>query len=429
MKAVGFVVAVLVLFCVGYAWRDIQHGQAPDLKAFRSLVGVESLPKQSPEQEFKQAFTRIQTAYYKPVKPLELKYAGISGMMASLGDPHTMFLVPQVAKNFDIETKANYVGIGARLSPDVVGGKTIGAKAVTVFDDGPGFAAGLRRGDVITAVDGKSIAGKSIEDIVDMIMGKEGTTVRLTLIKENQTAPSDLKIRRARVITPTVESAYFKQYQVGYIYIASFSSPTAEQFDKELAKIERNPMKGLVIDVRGNPGGYLDTAVELLSRFKANKVVVSMRMRDGSVNREYTPSGQTHNFSYPVVVLINGDSASASEIFSGALRDYKVATLVGTHSYGKASVQEVYDFKDGSSGKITIARYFLPSGDDIGRKVDELGTYLSGGLEPDVKVEAKDILPVELGGQAIDMDTDIPDPSWDNQLRKAIEVVLSKSGS
>lgn len=426
MKALGLVGLVFVLFCIGFAWRDIQNGRAPDSRAFQALVGLKDAPKTSPEQEFKQAYNRIQTAYYKPVKPLELKYAGISGMMASLGDPHTMFLVPQVAKSFDIETKANYVGVGARLSPYRVGGTYIGAKAVTVFDDGPGYAAGLRRGDVIVAVDGKSIAGKSIEDIVDQIMGKEGTTVTLTILKEGSSARTNLRIRRSRVITPTVESNYFKQYQVGYIYIASFSSPTVEQFDKELEKIERNPVKGLVIDVRGNPGGYLDTAVELLSRFKPNKVVVSMKMRDGSVDRQYTPSGQTHNFRYPVVILINEDSASASEIFSGALRDYKMATLVGTHSYGKASVQEVYDFKDGSSGKITIARYFLPSGDDIGRKVDELGTYLSGGLQPDVTVEQADLLPRDLGGPVIE--TDIPDPAWDAQLKKAIEVVLSKSG-
>src|SRR5262249_12514771 len=137
--------------------------------------------------------------------------------------------------------------------------------------------------------------------------------------------------------------------------------------------------------------------------------------------------GLEHKFRYPVVVLINGDSASAAEIFSGALRDYKMATLVGTHSYGKASVQEVFDFKDGSSGKITIARYFLPLSGDIGRKADENGTYISGGLEPDVKVELNDLLPDELSRNPLARGSDLPDPSYDNQLKKAIEVVLSKA--
>ncbi|HVT12627.1 MAG TPA: S41 family peptidase [Fimbriimonadaceae bacterium] len=425
MKILGFLFALLFLFCVGFTWRDIQGGRLPKSQAFEKLVGLDTSTKMSPEQEFKQAYNRIATMYYKPVKQLDLKYAGISGMMASLGDPHTMFLIPRVAKQFNQDTKANYVGVGARLSPFTQGGKVIGARAVVVFDDGPGFAAGLKRGDVITRVDGKSVAGLPIEDVVDRIMGEEGTIVRLTVLHEGIGAPTVIPIRRAHVITPTVESQYFPDSKVGYIYIASFSAPTAEQFDKELEKVEQNPMKGLVIDVRGNPGGYLETAVELLSRFTADKVVVSMKMKDGSTNREYTRSGAVHNFGYPVVVLINGDSASAAEIFSGALRDYKMATLVGTHSYGKASVQEVYDFKDGSSGKITIARYFLPSGDNIGRKVDEDGTYVSGGLQPDVEVELADVPPSDLSNA--NRDSDLPDPKFDSQLRKAIEVVLSKS--
>jgi carboxyl-terminal processing protease len=428
MKSIGFILGVLILFCVGFAWRDVQNGKVPDAKAFQSLVGIKTPARQSPEQEFKQTYNRIQASYFRTVKPIELKYAGISGMMASLGDPHTMFLTPQIAKRFQTDVKANYVGIGARLSPYSIAGKNLGAKAVVVFETGPGHAAGLRRGDVIVGVSGKSIAGLDIEEIVEKIMGEEGTTVKLSVLKNGKGTKVVIPVRRSHVVTPTVESQYLQTYKVGYILIASFSAPTAEQFDRELEKMERNPMRGLVIDVRGNPGGYLETAVELLSRFKPDKVVVTMKMRDGSVNREYTSGGVEHNFTYPVVILINEDSASASEIFAGALRDYKMATLVGTHTYGKASVQEVYDFKDGSSGKITIARYFLPSGADIGRKVDEDGTYISGGLEPDVKVEVADVLPRELLQPNLPDSGDLADPVADNQLKRAIEVALSKSG-
>src|SRR5579862_6983056 len=149
MRFFSFVLTAALLFALGFSWRDVQSGKLPDPVAFKRLVGIETAGKQSPEQEFKQAYNLIQTAYYKPVKSLELKYAGISGMMASLGDPHTMFLVPQVAKKFDIDTKANYVGVGARLAPYSVDGAPVGARAAVVFETGPAYSAGLRRGDVV----------------------------------------------------------------------------------------------------------------------------------------------------------------------------------------------------------------------------------------------------------------------------------------
>lgn len=426
MKAVGFALLLAAMFALGFSWRDIQSGQTPSINSFRKLVGASS-PTVGAEQEFKQAYNHVQTTYYKPVKPLDLKYAGISGMMASLGDPHTMFLTPQVARRFDMDTQANYVGVGARLSPYLKGGETLGAIAVVVFESGPAYDAGLRRGDVIASVDGKKLDGLTINQIVNKIMGEEGTVVHLGVLKGGKGEPVAMPVRRAHVTTPTVESQYFPASHVGYLLIESFSTPTAEQFDKELAKLEQNPLKGLVIDLRGDPGGFLDTAVNLLSRFKAGKLVVSMRMKDGSLNREYTLPGLEHDFRYPIALLINGDTASAAEIFSGVLHEYRLATLVGTHSYGKASVQQVFAFKDGSSGKITIARYYLPSGADIGRKVDADGVYLSGGLQPDVEVEAKDLLPEDLLRQTPQTDSDLPQPATDNQLAKAIQVVLAKS--
>jgi carboxyl-terminal processing protease len=421
-KFLLFALATAVLFCFGFSWRDLQGGHLPSLAPIQQALGMQTTLQQTPVQEFKQAFNRIGTYYYRPVKPLELKYAGISGMMAALGDPHTMFLVPKVAKRFNTDVKANYVGIGARLSPD-----PLGAKAVTVFEDGPGFAAGLRKGDMIVSVNGDKVAGQDIEQIVEKIQGEEGTLVRLGVLKANKGNSVILTVKRAHVTTPTVESTYFPEYQVGYIAIANFAAPTVEQFDKELEKVERNPLKGLVIDVRGNPGGYVETAVDLLARWKGNKTVIRMKMRDGDENREYTPQGQEHAFRYPVAVLINSESASAAEIFSGNLKDYKLATLVGEHSYGKASVQEVYQIRDGSSAKITIAKYFLPITGDISRQVDEYGTYIKGGLEPDVPVEAKDLTPEEMREAMKDSDSDIANPKLDNQLMKAIQVVLSKS--
>jgi carboxyl-terminal processing protease len=168
--------------------------------------------------------------------------------------------------------------------------------------------------------------------------------------------------------------------------------------------------------LRGNPGGLLESAREMLSRFVDTKLVVRMKFREMHEEVAKTYPGLVHNFNYPVVLLVNEDSASAAEIFSGALRDYGLATLVGEHTYGKASVQNVFALKDGSSAKITIAKYYLPSGQDIGRRLDAYGEFKTGGLEPDVK---KDIEP-------FDQNFVPGNPSKDPQLAAGIKVILSR---
>lgn len=411
-KTLAAGLGVLGCLAFGFAWRDLQHGQLPPTRAIQNLVGVSSTPKATPEQVFKQSYNRILASYVKPVKETELKYAGMEGLMAALGDPHTIFMPPKAAQEFSEETRANFFGVGAKLSTD-----PLGAKVATVFEDGPAYAAGLRKNDIIIAVDGKSVNGVMVDDIVTRVKGPEGTTVRLSVAREGSNHPIALSIRRARIVAPTVESNYLDQSGVGYMSISQFAEPTTAQFDHELQKLERHPLKGLVIDLRNNPGGLLETAVDMLSRFVEDKTVVTMHFRDGKEEVAKTYSGALHNFDYPIVLLVNEDSASAAEIFSGVLKDYGRATLVGNHSYGKASVQNVFPLIDNSSAKITIARYFLPSSGYIGRKVDEDGVYLSGGLEPQVKVE-------------LDWDKVEPylgDPARDSQLAKAIQVIQTKA--
>jgi carboxyl-terminal processing protease len=423
-RAVMFVLLCTALFGVGYGWRDLQEGRLPTTRSLSSLFGG-SLPATtlSPEQVFKQTYTRILGSYYKPVKPIDLKYAAMSGLMGSLGDPHTMFMAPQMARDFSQETKAKFVGVGARLQPD-----PLGAKVAVVFEGGPADRSGLKVGDLIVAIDGERSMGKDIDTVVGTIKGKEGTIVRLTVVRAGQPKPLILSIRRARVITPTVESRFLKDSGVGYMTIATFSEPTADQFDHEMDKLSQNRLKGLVIDLRGNPGGLLETAVDLLSRFTENNVVVKMRFRDGHEEVAKTFPGIKRNWSYPVVILMNEESASAAEIFAGALHDYKLATIVGTHSYGKASVQNVFELVDGSSAKITIARYFLPWGENIGRKVDEDGQYISGGLEPDIKVEfdpdgvVRSIDPKT--GKKVEEPIVVGEPKTDVQLKRAIDFIL-----
>jgi carboxyl-terminal processing protease len=411
-RGLTFLVLLLGCFIFGYSWRDLQNLQAPSARALNMLFGVKSSPTASPERVFSANYGRILADYYKPVKVNDLKYAGMEGLMAALGDPHTLFMPPREAQAFSDETRANFSGVGARLSPD-----SGGAITAVVFEDGPANAAGLKVGDIITAVDGKSVAGMDIDKIVDRVKGQEGTPVKLTVARKGHEHPIDLTIVRRRVTIPTVDSHFIADSKVGYISVASFSEPTAMQFDRAIDRLEQNNgLKGIVVDLRGNPGGLLETAVEMLSRFVDNKLVVKMKFRDGKEEIAKTYPGEVHQFNYPVVLLINEDSASASEIFAGCLKDYGKATLVGTHSYGKASVQNVFPLVDQSSAKITIARYYLPSTPFFGRKVDEDGVFVSGGLEPNVKVDLD-----------LDQDPIIGDPKSDSQLARAIQVVLEKS--
>ena len=412
VKTIGAVVGLLSCGALGFGWRDLSQGQVPDPRAAGKLLGVKSAPTASPEQTFRTAYNQIRHGYTRTVDGEDLKYAGMQGLMGSLGDPHTVFMPPRAAQQFSEQTSANFFGVGAKLAPD-----PLGAKAVTVFDDGPAFKSGLKKNDLIIAVDGKKVAGKVIDDIVTQIKGKEGTLVTLTVVRAGSEKPLTISIKRGRIITPTVESEYLADSQVGYMLVSQFSQPTATQFDREVARRETKPLKGLVVDLRGNPGGLLETAQEMLGRFVENKVVVKMKGRAGLEETVRTPEGERRAFSYPIVVLIDESSASAAEIFAGCLRDYGMATLVGTHSYGKASVQNVFPLIDRSSAKVTIANYYLPSGEFIGRKVDEDGVYVSGGLIPSVNVELDTTGEIEFGN-----------PAKDNQLAKAIEIVLGMPG-
>ncbi len=395
----------------GFFLRDIQGQRGLSVEALGRLVGARPTPARlSAEGEVRENYGRIAADYERTVQGQDLRYASIGGMMASLGDPHTIFLPPKAAEAFNDETRANFFGVGARLGAD-----PLGAKASDVFDDGPAYKAGLRKGNIITAVDGKSAVGVDVDKIVGMIKGPEGTTVRLGVIQEGKPKPVLLTIKRAKVITPTVTGDLIEGPKIGYLTVSQFSEPTAMQFDRTLAKLESGGIRGLVIDLRGNPGGLLTTAADMVGRFVDDKPVVTMKFRDGNEEVQRSTHGRVHDFTYPVAVMIDGDSASAAEIFSGCMRDYGKATLVGTRSYGKASVQNVFPLVDNSSAKVTIAKYYLPRSGYIGRKVDDDGVKISGGLDPDVKVELRDDVLVTFG-----------DPKTDNQLAKAIDVLKAK---
>lgn len=414
-KTLGVLLGLVALFAFGFTWRDLQQGRPPSVEAVQTLLtGKPQKTLVTARTMFVQAFDHIRTGYYKKVDSKELKYAGLGGLMNSLGDPHTQYLEPQIAKEFDLETRGKFVGIGARLQGD-----PLGARVDTVFEEGPARRGGVRAGDTIVGVDGKSVGGLPTTEIVKLIRGEAGTFVSLELIRKGVEKPFKVRLKREPVVTPSVEFKMIEGALIGYVSVISFSEPTTEQFANALSKLSAQQAKGFVIDLRGNPGGLLEVAVVMLEHFVNNKVVVKMKMRDGTEEVARTGKGRGIKVEKPVVVLIDGESASAAEIFAGVLKDYRLATLVGEHTYGKASVQAPVPLVDGALAKITIARYYLPSGLDISRKVDEDGQYVSGGLEPDVVVEFE-----PNGGT-----NPFGKPESDNQLRKAIEVLQSKIDS
>ncbi|MFM9874396.1 MAG: S41 family peptidase [Fimbriimonadaceae bacterium] len=407
IKPILFLAILATLFGIGFFSRDVLAGAKPDTGALTRVFSPSKKAEITPVETFQDNYNYILAKHGQSTTPEKLRYAAMTGLVNSLGDPHTNFLEPKINQRFSTETSGNYSGIGARLGPD-----PLGAKIATVFKTSPAFIAGIKEGDIITGVDGKKVAGKEVDAIVENILGEAGTTVKLTVIRIGTPGQLEFNIIRNKVEIPTVESKMLDG-KIGYVSVSSFSEPTPVQFEEAVRGFDATKPSGLIIDLRSNPGGLLDAAIKMLSLFIENKPAVTIKARGGNSATLNTLSGQTIKGHYPITILINSDSASASEIFGGVMRDYKKAKLIGDHSYGKASVQELRDLPGGASAKITIAKYFLPASGNIGRKVDDDGNYLTGGLAPDFKVE------IPRG-----YDFKAATPGKDPQLDKAIEYII-----
>lgn len=410
LKFVAVFILLVGIFVGGFVWRDVWSRRAPSMASLQALVDPRVAKKQTPTQIFQSQYNIVVADASVKANPERLKYAAMSGMFDALGDPHTNFLEPIDADSLKLETRGDFVGIGARLASD-----PSGARVAVVFKGSPAEKAGVKPGDTIIEVDGKSTTGKDTDEIVKHIRGQEGTVVRIKFLRDKSASPLELQIKRAVVILPSADGRMLANENTGYISITGFAQPTAAQMDLAIRDLLTHKPDGIIFDLRGNPGGLLDAAVDMLGRFVEGKPAVSTRMRGGKMQTTHTPYGKLIQIPCPVVILMNEDSASAAEIFSGVLQEYGKATLIGEHSYGKSSVQNVKNLVDLSSAKITIAKYFLPSGRDIGRKLDEDGEYVSGGLKPDIAV------PFDY-----EADTLIGEPKTDGQLRKAVEFIKSK---
>ncbi len=321
-------------------------------------------------------------------------YGAISGLVASYGDPYTVFFPPKQAKLFDAQVKGSFGGVGME-----VGEKDGAITVIAPMKDSPAEKAGIKSGDIITEVDGKKTDGMDIDSAINIIRGDIGTTVALSIYRKGETELRKISIVRDIVKLPTIDTK-----EVGDVFVISlysFSENSAVLFTDALTKFSETGKTKLIIDLRNNPGGYLDAAVDIASYFlKSGEVVV--RENSGTDRAEvlHKSKGFTLLAKQPqIIVLVNGGSASASEILAGALAEHNVAKLVGTITFGKGSVQELVPLKDGSSLKVTVAKWLTPDGVSISHQ----------GIKPSVIVEDKAVKDPKTG--------EYSDPQMDAALK------------
>lgn len=319
------------------------------------------------------------------------------GLVAGLGDPYSVYYTEDEYNRLMETTEGIYCGIGVSVSQNIETGIIT---LVKPFKNAPGFEAGILPGDILYKVNGEEVTGQDLTTVVAKIKGEEGTTVDLTVVRENETDYIDITVERRQVEIPTIEYEMLEN-NIGYILISEFDTVTQQQFFDAFTDLNNKGMQGLIVDLRDNPGGILDVVNSILDNILPEGLIVYTEDKAGH-KEEYTSDAE-HYFDKPLAVLINGNSASASEIFAGAVKDYGIGTLVGTTTYGKGIVQRLIELGDGTAMKLTISKYFTPNGNNIH----------GIGIEPDIEVELSD----EARKKAV------IEHSEDNQLQTAIEAV------
>jgi carboxyl-terminal processing protease len=320
------------------------------------------------------------------------------GVIDGLGDDYAAYYTAEEYQDIQEKTEGIYCGIGAYLSADTQSG------AITVvkpMKNSPAEKAGVKAGDIIYAVDGKEVSNMEISQVQALVKGEQGSEVKLTLLRKEKKV--EVTVTRDEIVEDTVSSKLLDG-KIGYIQVTSFEKVTAKQFRAAIKKLEKKGEEGLIIDLRNNGGGLLDTAVDMLDRMLPEGVVVYSKDKSGK-KQEYKAE-DPDKFDKPLVILVNGNSASASEVFCGAIQDEKAGVLLGTTTFGKGIVQGVFSLDDGSAVKMTTAKYYTPKGRNIHGK----------GLTPDVEVELTDeeeTLPVS--GKKVD-----------NQLKAAYDYLTQK---
>lgn len=327
---------------------------------------------------FSDVIELIEREYVDEVDTKELIQNAIQGMVQSL-DPHSSLLPPDAFEDLQIDTKGKFTGIGIHITMQD-GFVTV----ISPIEDTPAYKAGIQARDRIIKVDGKP--ARDLREAVNMMRGPKGTTVKVTILREGLKKPLEFELVRDIIPVKSVKSITLKP-GYGYIRLSNFTGTTTTELERALTKLEstNEPLKGLILDLRNNGGGLLNQSIQVSDLFLDDGIILSIKGRNDKNTKEFNASPSSVKRSYPMVVLINGGSASASEIVAGALQDQKRALILGTTSFGKGSVQTVETLRDGSGLKLTIARYFTPNGRSIQAK----------GIEPDIYLKYRIIDPKE----------------------------------
>lgn len=398
----GIMIGVMSFSLVGCGvpMTTADNTSTTDKSTKKETISGSDVVEEGTNKDLEEIQEMIDKYFYFDSDDEDMQAGIIKGYMESLDDPYSVYYTKEEYAQFLESTNGEYVGVGVQVSQDV------DTKAITVVDvfDGPAKDAGIETEDILKAVDGEDITDLNVDAVVDKIGGEEGTEVSITVYRPADGEEHEYTMKRQKVERPTVEYKMLDN-NIGYVAVSSFYEVTAVQYIDAVKDLESQGMEGLIVDLRNNGGGLLDIAVEMLDFMLPAGKIVYTEDKDGNVTSEYN-STDDEKFEKPLVVLVNGYSASASEIFAGAIKDYGTGTLVGTTTFGKGIVQRLFELKDGSAIKLTIAKYFTPKGNDI-HKV---------GIEPDVEVELDVDAYKESKGEK------------DNQLQAAIDEMMKKLG-
>ena len=344
--------------------------------------------------EFASTYNEIVNSYYEDIDQDQLLESGIKGMMGYLGDPYSTFMSKKAAEAFNESVEGKYYGIGAEIKYDEKGEHIYIGQ---VFEGSPAYKAGLMEDDELIKVNGAGIKGQTLSQIASLVKGETGTFVNITVIRDNKTI--DFKVERGPVDSISVSGKVIDRddYRIGYIGISIFANNTFEQFKKKLEELEQEGIDSLIIDVRGNSGGYLTSVTDIISLFtKKGDVIYQLKTKE---KIEIIKDDTKESRCYPIVMLVDQYSASASEVLTGALKETYGATVVGIKTYGKGKVQKVSTLSNGAMIKYTHQEWLTPN-----------GNYIDGqGIKPDEVVEYK---------------TD--EKIKDSQLEKSIEIIINK---
>jgi carboxyl-terminal processing protease len=368
----------------------------------------------------------VQERYMDEQDPAELVYGAIRGVLRTL-DPHSNFLDPQSYREMREEQRGSFSGLGIVIS---LRGEENLLTVISPIEGTPAHRAGLRAGDIISMIDNEETSGMSIDQALVKLRGKKGTTVNLVILREGAEEPLHFTLTRDDIPTASIPYSYMLRPGVGYIKVKNFTQTTSEELDQKIHALAQQGMDRLILDLRGNPGGLLEQAVKVASRFiGGGKMIVYTRGRVTNSDQEYFGSSEQGSLRYPLIVLVNQGSASASEIVAGAIQDHDRGLVVGETTWGKGLVQTVYPLSQESALALTTAKYYTPSGRLIQRDYHSLEDYFSYAdtsrlPEDEREVRFTDAGRKVLGGGGIspDVEIKIPDaPEFIQQLeRKAV---------